>query len=300
MRNNNNKNLIRIRLIFILLGSITSLIYLNNNIYNNEKITIKFKDLILMNTSTNIKLKSKCYCKSEEELTIKKDLNNYYVQLKLNEKYATQINNELSINEFESLILTCDDDDHLFTMFRRFKHQKIISITINNNNNNSDQLFQLLESFMKQVKHYYPDWIIRIYYKNKLNNKCYFECLKDTKTNEYFDNIDFCLTTTTNNNKYLGILDSFVDYFMFRSVNDLFIMNKNEADYIYDWIEINNSSLIQAEYENNEIRFQDKMWAISKKNKNINFILNLIKNCSFNFNSNDQFYLFIKNEICNK
>lgn len=294
------KKIIRIRLIFILLASIISLIYLNNT--NNDDEIIKFKDLILMNTSTNITLKSKCYCKSEEELIIKKDLNNYYFHLKLNEKYATQINNELSVNEFKSLILTCDDNDDLFTMFRRFKHQKIISITINNNNNNSDQLFQLLESFMKQVKHFYPDWVIRIYYKDKLNkkNKCYFECLKDTITNEYFDNIDFCLTTNNNNNKYLGILDSFVDYFMFRSVNDLFAMNKNEADYIYNWIEINNSSLIQAEYENNnKILFQDKMWVISKKNKNIDFILNLINNCSYYSNSNEQFYLLIKNEICN-
>ena len=176
-----------------------------------------------MQTNNVVKLKSNCYCKSEERLTISQDADKYYFSLKLNEKYATEIIHEMSLNEFHSLHLECHD---FFSMFRRFKHQKIISLIINNEINNDFSL----ESFMKQVKHFYPDWLVRIYYRDETNlfqfaDRCYFKCLLNNDNNEFYDNIDFCLINESRT--FIGISDSFVDYIMFRSLNSI---NNYEAE----------------------------------------------------------------------
>lgn len=182
-------------------------------------------------------LKSKCDCKLEERLVIRKQFNFYNTTLVFNAKHASQLTRIVAERDFKSYKFTCG----LFNSIRRGENQKVISLTGVDLNS--------LDDLIKHVRLKYPDWLIRIYYSSdsfvKLSTRCYFECLSDEANMfDYYDNIDFCFVNNIIDEKllkYIGLADSYVDYYMYRG-SDLMISD-NEVDLVNKWIELDNSTL---------------------------------------------------------
>ena len=138
---------------------------------------------------------------------------------------------KLSSEEFSDSIFTCE----LFSALRRGKKQKVISYSIFGNNS---FYYSKLETIGKQVKEFYPDWSIRVYYDNSTEKSiiCQNECSPE-------DNIDFCnvnsikLSLKEGSNcsdlsyilprmwRFLAFGDSFVDLFLSRD-SDSFILKR--------------------------------------------------------------------------
>ena len=135
---------------------------------------------------------------------------------------------------------TCD----LYNVLRRGYGQKVVSYSLYGTN---ELYYKELKYLTELVRKFYPTWIIRIYYDKTINSSvvCEYECLKDIKTGEYVDIIDFCRINEipfgnpqqTWNAKFmhsmkwrfLPIGDPFVDMFMSRDLDSWIIDREVEA-----------------------------------------------------------------------
>ena len=135
---------------------------------------------------------------------------------------------------------TCD----LYNVLRRGYGQKVVSYSLYGTN---ELYYKELKNLTELVRKFYPTWIIRIYYDGTINSSlvCEYECLKDSKTGEYVDIIDFCKINEipfgnphrTWNAKFmhsmkwrfLPIGDPFVDMFMSRDLDSWIIDREVEA-----------------------------------------------------------------------
>jgi hypothetical protein len=136
---------------------------------------------------------------------------------------------KLDRNEINSANFTCD----LFSEFRRGKHQKVISYTLFGTDS---RYYNKIPSIIKQAKYFYPDWTIRIYADDNLNEttKCNYECSLES-------NVDFCnvnrLPISLNENvswsashimptmwRFLPMRDSFVKFMISRDSDSFIIL----------------------------------------------------------------------------
>ena len=172
-------------------------------------------------------LKSKCNCRTEKVFIYE-----------YNEDYENT---------------NCD----LFNVIRRGYGQKIVSYSLYGTN---QLYYKELKYLSELVAKYYPTWTIRIYYDHTINSSviCEYECLKDEKTDDYVDNIDFCninkipfgnLKRTWDAKfmhsmkwRFLPIGDPFVDMFMSRDL-DAWILDR-EVEAVKVWF--NSSALFHV------------------------------------------------------
>jgi hypothetical protein len=109
--------------------------------------------------------------------------------------------------------------------------------------------FRLLANI---VKNYLPGWYIRVYHNNNLeaNERCFFQCLRDSNSNEIIDLIDLCnieqMPSGLNDKKWslnyshptmwrwLPVVDNFVSVM---SSRDIFsCITKRELNAVWEWI----------------------------------------------------------------
>ena len=187
-------------------------------------LSIKTKDSI---NFSFFELKSKCNCRTEKVFIYE-----------YNEDYENT---------------NCD----LFNVIRRGYGQKIVSYSLYGTN---QLYYKELKYLSELVAKYYPTWTIRIYYDHTINSSviCEYECLKDEKTDDYVDNIDFCninkipfgnLKRTWDAKfmhsmkwRFLPIGDPFVDMFMSRDL-DAWILDR-EVEAVKVWF--NSSALFHV------------------------------------------------------
>ena len=118
-------------------------------------------------------------------------------------------------NEFKNVNFTCD----LFSEFQRGKEQKVISYTLFGNNS---RYYNKITSIIKQAKYFYPDWLIRIYSDDSLNEatRCNYECSIE-------NNIDFCnvkrLPTGLNEKIYWSVSYVMPTMWRFLPMGDSFV-----------------------------------------------------------------------------
>ncbi len=215
-----------------------------SNLYDNE-----MKHFSLY-ASKSLKIDSNCLCRPQTlEVSQLSDGVNLQVRIKdLKETYSISYN--LSKMFFESSLLTCD----LYNSFRRGPNQRVISYYIQNI---PDKLkrdvyasqFRLLANI---VKNYLPGWYIRVYHNNNLeaNERCFFQCLRDSNSNEIIDLIDLCnieqMPSGLNDKKWslnyshptmwrwLPVVDNFVSVM---SSRDIFsCITKRELNAVWEWI----------------------------------------------------------------
>lgn len=156
-------------------------------------------------------------------------------------------NKKSQFNEYVSnkLQLTCD----LSNSLRRGKNQKVISYALYGK---EDRYLRLLPNVSRQIKQYYPGWVMRVYHDSSipLKTKCELECLKDSK-GDYIDNVDFCniesIPMKGDVNKFwngsfihammwrwLPIGDSYVDVFSSRDSDSIIL--QREVDASNQWL----------------------------------------------------------------
>lgn len=177
-----------------------------------------------------------------EKISTKNDFN---VKILNSDSNKTEFVYNITNQDYKNLRATCN----FYNLLRRGKKQKIVSYSLYGNNL---VYYSKLEKLIRQIKHFYPEWIVRIYHDNSFNKsiKCNLECLKHSNSNEYLDNLDFCngnkiqLNFNKKNRlntslifptllRFLPLGDSFVDVFVSRDT-DSFIL-KREVDSIKVW-----------------------------------------------------------------
>jgi hypothetical protein len=226
-------------------------------------INIKKKDYFdykITNQEKKLILKSKCNCvdnpNRQLEISLNEKKNSYTIKSFLN-KQNLEFTNEIPFHNFGTFNFTCD----LYNTFKRphYKNKKIVGFSLYGK---LERYYKDLKKIVKQIKQFYPDWIVRVYHDDSINiqSKCEIECLTD-ENNNLLKNTDFCDITNlpisnsffenkTWNAKYihakiwrwLPLGDSFVDTFISRD-SDSFIMQR-ELDSVNMWLNSNKSAHI--------------------------------------------------------
>lgn len=134
----------------------------------------------------------------------------------------TKLLYNLDKSDLNSAKFTCN----LFAEFKRGKNQKVISYSLFGNNS---RYFNLIGSLIKQAKNFYPDWSIRIYSDDHLNEsiKCLHECSSE-------NNVDFCnvnkLPIDPNKNILLNASYIMPTMWRFLPMGDSFVKNMVSRD----------------------------------------------------------------------
>lgn len=226
------------------------------NFYDNKKIL----------NPKNIELKHFCDCKSfnNEYILVEQHNTNLiyepvisisYLKLERNQT-KSQIQNykiqkiilNVTLDQLKTETVTCD----LYNILRRGKHQKIISYSLYG----KDRIYyRNIETILQQVRTKYNDYFVRIYYEDTIDKhlRCKLEC-------KYSDIVDFCNINRFSTSiydqikgdskkfkdlsymhkmmwRFLPIGDTFVDVFMSRDTDSLFI--NREIDSVNSWLSSN-------------------------------------------------------------
>ncbi len=182
---------------------------------------------------------TKCSCHKNKRILLTKsatDPNFYQIALvdstANSYKTMTRVLFNLSKFEFENWSSTCD----FFNILRRGKNQKVIAFSLFGRD---EFYYKNLKELSKQIKEAYPDWVMRIYYDQTVDQSivCDIEC-------SYNRNVDFCdaerlqfkinephdlFNASLMHNmmwRFLPINDNFVSSLMFRD-SDSFILQVN-------------------------------------------------------------------------
>ena len=239
---------LRIITIFLILIVI---LYLNS-LFNQQFTTLikndffKYKKSKLLNynyTTDTEKvrqsLKPLCTCRKDENICVHLDeFENYNIY---HTKDSINISTyKMTMSEFEDSNIVCNP----FHVLRRGRKQKVISYSIGPYEElNVNHLKQLIHS----IKHWYPDWIIRVYHNSNIDQStiCELECFQD-KELVYYDNIDFCdvnefpfvflnvLHLPARFWRWLPIGDSFVDTFLSRDLEAC--IGQRESIVVNEWM----------------------------------------------------------------
>lgn len=218
---------------------ITLILFVANFFFKNSNT----KDITNVNV-INI-LKSECDCKKETTIILKHTDNNENI-VSLFE--TNQLKNTYSISDkdLEESTFTCS----LFNTFKRGRNQKVIGYALYGKGH---LFYYNFVNLVKTVQNLLPGWILRVYYDDTidLSIKCKIECIKNEKTNELIDNVDFCnINNLPKKNsvnetwsgsfmhamtwRWLPIGDSFVDLFSSRDLDSHII--QREVDAVNHWI----------------------------------------------------------------
>jgi len=242
MQFNKIKNILKVLVVILifLIIYLNCTVNINNKVYRRLGQNQTYNQLYNQNLTYNLILESECSCKNNnnknEQIQIKIKNNNYY-QVYMNNKYKYSF-------DLNKTILTCDS----YNSFRRGMNQKVISYSLYGQNS---LYYRYLTNITKQIKAFYPQWIIRIYHDNSLLNYCEIKCqLLDDDDD---DIIDFCNIEKLPQNKtvnymhkmnwrWLPIGDSFVDVFNSRDT-DSFILQR-ELDSVQYWLKSNKTAHI--------------------------------------------------------
>ena len=221
--------------LFILLIIDLGLVYLRKIIFNSEL--------------KNLHLISECDCRRNETIRFVYSKTGL-VDIKSSRDQSALYT--LKPDAINSLRLTCD----LYNSFRRGPNLKVVSYSLYGNKSLYVRYLPILSVAVKEM---YPDWIIRVYHDNSINEKtkCELECLNDSK-NLPINNIDFCninkipaigLFETWNAGylhamkwRWLPIGDSFVNTFLSRDTDSPII--QREVDAVNTWLASNKSGHI--------------------------------------------------------
>jgi hypothetical protein len=270
-------------LLIVLLVTLTALIMVVHFRFFNHN-----KYLIIGNLPLQINrqiLKSSCSCKQETvEIEIEKDFYNINV-LDTNGK-KTLFKHDRKSFELENI--KCD----LYNVLRRGPQQKVVGLSLYGN----DQFYyKELKYVIKLIAKYYPDWIARIHYDNTVNASllCEIECLKNDKTNEFYDNIDFCSITEIptglqegkiwNGNhvhamkwRWFPIGDPYVDIFMSRDTDSW--ITQREYDSVDVWLRANTLFHVMRDHPYHNVPILGGLWGFKNKyNRQLgNSLFNLI------------------------
>jgi hypothetical protein len=192
---------------------------------------------------------SECPCKQNESIRLENfDCKHFGVYLIKNQVNKTHLYNILK-SEFEQLRFTCN----MFSSLRRGKHLKVVSYSLFGK---EPLFYHKLRDLAKQIKRFYPNWLMRIYHDSSINRSviCDIECATDDNTLVIMDNSDFCDLTNVHIEfegskmslvefvlprmwRFLAIGDSFVDIFSSRD-SDSEILQR-EVDSVDAWIASN-------------------------------------------------------------
>ena len=196
-------------------------------------------------------LHSKCLCQ-KETVSIRKFSDYYHVSIvnKLDETKSSYTSYNITRDEFESYITTCD----LYKVLRRGKHQKVLSYSMQlTKYEHLDNFVYLIKNIKQKASAYYPDWVVRIYYKSgevDQNTVCEIECSRIGENQQMQHNVDFCdvnkmpldLKTfsdvgymITSFWRWLPIGDDFVSIFISRDTESC-IFNREIAA-VNEWLE---------------------------------------------------------------
>jgi hypothetical protein len=242
------KNLIRQnKLIFLIIFS-----------YIIWLVIVNKKSTLLIKYDYYLRLKSECECKNDSEIILYKYNRNddyYLVNLTYIPFDKSIYLYNISNKEFENFNLTCD----LYKVLRRGRSQSVIGYSLYGKNR---FYYDKLINLTTQIKHFYPEWSMRVYYDNSINKSiiCEIECQKDrSHDNILIDNSDFCFVENMDMNlgnlnlnitnkinrlnatymhsmkwRWLPIGDRFVDKFMSRD-SDSFILSR-EVGAVNEWL----------------------------------------------------------------
>jgi len=199
------------------------------------------------NTSNKIIYKPNCNCK-HDYVELVKQHDRYIVRLINTDKYLINYAYNISLKHAKELNFTCD----MYNVLKRGKNQKVISYSLFGTGRN---YYDKLKKLTKQVKKFFPDWNIRVYYDNSIDKSiiCEVECEKD-ELGKLLDNTDFCYVNKINlklnssekssilNGGYLDgtkwrwfpLGDSFVDVFSSRDIDSYVI--QREFDSVSAWL----------------------------------------------------------------
>ena len=241
--------------LFLILVSLCSLVYLIINSVKLKKLqNYKKSSLKEPNSKEEIILSliSNCDCRRDQVVVISrnnKTVSVYLKQLHLNESSLILSEDKTT---FENRKYTCG----LYNVLRRGLNQKVIGFSLYGEN-----LFyyEKLRNITKQLKQFYPDWFMRVYYDKSIDKKtiCEIECQMNDDTLTLINNADFCYVNEMyfNLNDYLNkkeqsifnagyihsmkwrwfpIGDHFVDVFSSRDT-DSFIFQR-EIDSANEWL----------------------------------------------------------------
>lgn len=159
----------------IAISIISTIIYLNYDLLSPDEE---------FNFPKRFLLRSQCECISDLVI-VNKFKDDYHITVERNDN-TTILEYEIKIENFKKLTLACD----LFKVLRRGPDQNIIGFSLFG----QDQLYyDLLETNIKNAKTLYPNWTIRVYHDDSINNSiiCKQQCLSNDK-DELLNNIDFC------------------------------------------------------------------------------------------------------------
>lgn len=255
------RKFIKIRLL-LFLAIILAIFLLNLIVKYREEIGLEIYHLFFINSfaviqkelrnfdKKDIFLKSKCFCRQNEDINLKKSNLNYTISSIFYENdNSRRLVKKYSIprEQFESSILTCN----LYNSLRRGPNLKVISYSLYGKN---PFYYKSIKQLVYIIKKRYPGWIIRIYHDNSIEESviCQMECLKNQNQLDYLDLVDFCnveelpydLDKTWNANymhgmtwRWLPVGDSFIDFFNSRDTDSW--ISSREIDSFNLWINSN-------------------------------------------------------------
>ena len=187
-------------------------------------------------------LDSDCICRADDTICLKIDTNNDY-NIIVNELTNQTQAYKMRKHDFENSYIACNP----FSVLRRGQNQKVISYSILDENFDVQHLRNLITSAYE----YFPGWTIRIYHNGTIHKstQCEFECLKNSKTGNLYDNIDFCdlnefayvdLEVTHLMStfwRWLPVADLFVDTFLSRDFDSC--IGEREYLSVNEWLQSN-------------------------------------------------------------
>lgn len=216
-------------------------------------------------------LQSTCSCRSEIVQVEAKSRETYTVHVIKPSGNKSLTGRTYTIDE--GSIMTCDS----YVTLRRGTGQKIIAFSIYGENKFYYRYLKLIAQTAKRV---YPDWVVRFYHNDQvLLNKtqlCELECLKDDRSGEYLDNVDFCNVArlpVSNLNvnfliptfwRWLPAGDYFVQTFLSRDSD--FCLIERDRDAVYDWL--NNTRTVfhlMRDHPLHDVFMLAGMWGLSNE-----------------------------------
>jgi hypothetical protein len=144
-------------------------------------------------------------------------------------------------NELLESRFTCG----LYNLLKRGRNQKVFAYSLYGQ---KERYYEKLSEIVKQVREFYPNWIVRIYHDNTVNKNvtCDIECAEDNvdlcDINEMYMTLAELITSKPFNGEYLHGMkwrffpfgDDFVEIFSSRDT-DSFIL-KREVDAVSEWL----------------------------------------------------------------
>lgn len=144
-------------------------------------------------TSEDIQLfysKSNCPCRNYSiglvrDLKFKNVFRVYEIEPSSEEIRKARLLYKLTEAEYSRSQLACN----LYSSLRRGKAQKVVAYSLYGR---QEAYYHKIANLSRQIKKFYPDWFIRVYYDESIRKSviCEIECLKSG--GQFLDNVDFC------------------------------------------------------------------------------------------------------------